>query len=302
MENFDLHPGFRLTPWVDLHQEIQKEGSRYVRYTLRNAQTQSPLASPVLAKEKDTVASAKIDAAYAEIDKLAAEKLGLAERIVELITRARARLDHDVSRVLVLQGEPPDVLSGYSNLGGGSFTLGGRNPVGQINESLRNAFAGAVVGLGPGDVLPLSPVAQAAAADTHKNKSNVFYYDYDFIRSLMTRRVGRRLGLSVSSSSIKLPSPAPYAPSQRSRLSQAHSRNSPARGRRGASLFGMDEVDAEGEEDYDENGDNGDDGEDKEIYCFCRKLSYGEVSGIMNFFAKLRLLNGCCHTSDDCVR
>ena len=239
----------------------------------------------MLAKEKDTVASAKIDAAYAEIDKLAAEKLGLAERVVELITRARARLDHDVSRVLVLQGEPPDVLSGYSSLGGGSFTLGGRNPVGQINESLRNAFAGAVVGLGPGDVLPLSPVAQAtAAADTHKNKSDVFYYYYYyFIRSLMTLPVGRRLGLTVSNSSMKLPSPAPYAPSQRSRLSQAHSRNSPARGRRGASLFGMDEVDGEGEEDYDENGDNGDDGEDKEIYCFCQKLSYGEVSGIIAF-------------------
>lgn len=129
-------------------------------------------------KEKDTLIPAKIDAAYVEIDKLAAEKLELAERVVELITRARARLDHDLSKVLVLQGEPPDALSGYAGsagLGGGSFTLGGRNPVGQINESLRNAFAGSVVGLGPGDILPLSPVAQAAA-DTHKNKSNVFSF------------------------------------------------------------------------------------------------------------------------------
>jgi chromatin modification-related protein YNG2 len=100
---------------------------------------------------------------------------------VELINRARARLDHDLGKVLILQGDTPEVLSGLgsspSNLGGhNSFTLGGRNPVNQINESLRNAFAGStgLGGLGPGDVLPLSPVAQAAAADAHRNKSKLF--------------------------------------------------------------------------------------------------------------------------------
>jgi hypothetical protein len=108
---------------------------------------------------------------------LADEKLELSQRIVELITRARARLDHDLSKVLVLQGEAPEVVSGLSSSPGslsghGSFTLGGRNPVNQINESLRNAFAGSTpLGvLGPGDVLPLSPVGQAAA-DAHRNKS-----------------------------------------------------------------------------------------------------------------------------------
>ena len=92
--------------------------------------------------------------------------------------------------------------------------------------------------------------------------------------------VERRLGPSASNASIKLPSPAPvnqYAPSQRSRLShQAHPRNSPAR-RRATSLLGADE-DAEGEDDLEENGEENGDPEDKEIYCFCQKLSYGEVS------------------------
>lgn len=105
----------------------------------------------------------------------------LSQRIVELINRARARLDHDLSKVLILQGDTPEVLGGLgsspSNLSGhNSFTLGGRNPVNQINESLRNAFAGSagLGGLGPGDVLPLSPVAQAAAAaDAHRNKSEL---------------------------------------------------------------------------------------------------------------------------------
>ena len=69
-----------------------------------------------------------------------------------------------------------------------------------------------------------------------------------------------------------------YAPSQRSRLShQAHPRNSPVRPRRATSLFGPDE-DAEGEDDLEENGEEGGDPEDQEIYCFCQKLSYGEVS------------------------
>jgi hypothetical protein len=94
----------------------------------------------------------------------------------------------------------------------------------------------------------------------------------------------RRLAPAGSNNgSIKLPSPAPanqYTPSQRSRLSQqAHRRNnSPAtRSRRATSLFGPDE-DAEGEDDLEENGEDGGDPEDQRIYCFCQKLSYGEVS------------------------
>jgi len=252
----------------DIQQEIQKEASKYIRHTLRSVQAQvqngTSTPSPIPTKEKDALLPAKIQAAYAEVDKLAAEKLELSQRIVELITRARSRLEYDLSKVLILQGEVPEVMSGSpSSLGGhGSFSLGGRNPVNQINESLRNAFAGStgLGGLGPGDVLPLSPVAQAAA-DAHRNKR-------------------RRLGTSTSNASIKIPSPAPtnqYAPSQRSRLSQqAHPRHSPTRSRRATSLFGADE-DAEGEDDYEENGEEAGDPEDQRIYCFCQKLSYGEM-------------------------
>lgn len=76
-------------------------------------------------------------------------------------------------------------------------------------------------------------------------------------------------------SSIKVPSPAPYA---RSRLS----RSSPARAR---SMF-------EGEE---ENEENGDDGEDKEIYCFCRKLSYGEMIACDNPECPYQWVSGFVH-------
>jgi chromatin modification-related protein YNG2 len=82
----------------------------------------------------------------------------------------------------------------------------------------------------------------------------------------------RRLG---SQTSIKLPSPAPAqsvgvggAGYARSRLSrQIH----PPRAV-------DDGGDAEGEEEEGEEEEGeGDDVEDKQIYCFCQKLSYGEV-------------------------
>jgi chromatin modification-related protein YNG2 len=56
-------------------------------------------------------------------------------------------------------------------------------------------------------------------------------------------------------------------------------------------LPGPDE-DAEGEDDTEEgNGDDDEDNEDKRLYCFCQKMSYGEVCvtryillfSIMNF-------------------
>ncbi|KAH9938109.1 uncharacterized protein B0H18DRAFT_1112295 [Fomitopsis serialis] len=98
-----------------LQQEIQKEGGKYVRHSLKNPG--QPLAP------KDGAIPQNISAQYAEIDQLAAEKIALAERMVQLIQRARARLDHDLSK------------ASYS-LGQGS-----RNPAERITESLRNAIA-----------------------------------------------------------------------------------------------------------------------------------------------------------------
>ena len=99
---------------------------------------------------------------------------------------------------------------------------------------------------------------------------------------------------------IKMPSPAPVASttstrsvggttggvaanvSQRaSRLSQqVHPRQSPSRStRRVTASVGPDlDEDAEGEDEPEDTAEDlGEVEEDKEIYCFCRKLSYGEV-------------------------
>ncbi|KZP13443.1 hypothetical protein FIBSPDRAFT_960502 [Athelia psychrophila] len=265
----------------DLNQEIQKETSKYVRHTLRALQAPpgTPTPVPPPTRDKDAQLPAKIAASYAEIDILAAEKVLLSQRVVQLIARARARLENDLGRVLVLQGEAPEAIElakqqarGFAAVGlggggstgmaaggtgGGSFSLGGRNPVGSINESLRNALS-----LSSADVLPMSASGQSTP-DGHRKKRP-------------------RLG---PSGSLKIPSPAPtpvvnpYAPSQRSRLSQSTSR------RRQASIFGDedDDFDADGDadadagEDVEGEGEEGGDPEDQQIYCFCQKLSYGEM-------------------------
>lgn len=76
--------------------------------------------------------------------------------------------------------------------------------------------------------------------------------------------------------SIKLPSPAPslYVPSTRGR-----------RRKRGISSeaddfdydFGEEIQGAEEAEAEEGEGEEGEEGEDKELYCFCQKLSYGEM-------------------------
>jgi chromatin modification-related protein YNG2 len=86
----------------------------------------------------------------------------------------------------------------------------------------------------------------------------------------------------ASSASIKLPSPAPPsvpALPQRTRHAQQQShRPSPARGRQVQPEPPGPDEDAEGEDDVEDgNGDDDEDNEDKTLYCFCQKMSYGEV-------------------------
>ncbi|KAI6024457.1 hypothetical protein EDC04DRAFT_246392 [Pisolithus marmoratus] len=246
----------------DLQQEITRDSHKYIRHVLRS----DPEGS---SKDKDrpspTPPVEKIKSAQKTLDQLADAKVAIAERIVNLLSRKRSRLDYDLARVLALQGEPDPaaivagaaqpILSSGTAIGstGSGYILGGRNPAAQINESLRNAFAG-------GMPVPLSAGGSLAPVGTRSGVEESAYKK----RKLTTQE------------SIKLPSPAPsYVPST-------------GRGRRkkrGVSSEVDDfEVefteetqgaeDAEGEE---VDGEEGDDGEDKELYCFCQKLSYGEM-------------------------
>ncbi|KAI0303641.1 hypothetical protein B0F90DRAFT_1307677 [Multifurca ochricompacta] len=222
----------------ELLQEITKETARYIRHSLRSGAT--PLST------KDEQIPQRIDQSYAEVDKLAHEKTRLAERLGILIQRARTRLDYDLRKVLILQGEDP---------GQPAYVSTSRNPVQEINETLRLAIA---------ETAPIVPPAPVVLSTTQ-------------VPAPKKRKVAGMAAVAA----IKLPSPAPTAAPilpQRTRLAQQQShRASPARGRQLPPEPGPDE-DAEGEDDVEEgNGDEDEDNEDKTLYCFCQKMSYGEV-------------------------
>ena len=247
---------------LEILQEITKESSRFIRHSLRSGAT--PLST------KDDQIPQKIDQSYAEVDKLAQEKMELAERLGGLIQRARTRLDYDLRRVLILQGDDP---------GQPAFVSTSRNPVQEMNDSLRLAIAEA-------SPIPSPPPAVLATTQAPAQKSTFFlssFHRFPCVGSLRSCDYAERkvTGLAAASS-IKQPSPAPAsvpAPPQRTRLAQQQShRPPPARGRQvQPELPGPDE-DAEGEDDIEEgNGDDDEDNEDKTLYCFCQKMSYGEV-------------------------
>jgi chromatin modification-related protein YNG2 len=252
-----------------------------MRHCLRSDGTDAAL------KEKDrtpVVPIEKLKDAQEKLSVLSDAKIALASRIVDLLSRKRARLEYDLGRVLVLQGEtdPASVFAGaaastpvsVSGLGSGTagYVLGGRNPAAQINESLRNAFAGGTatpLAGGSGTMASVGGRASVTGEDNaFKSKSALLPINFSAKRQIQERR------LMATQGSIKLPSPAPsaYVPSTRGR-----------RRRRGASSeaedFDFDYGDeTQGAEEAEEgDGEEGEDGEDKELYCFCQKLSYGEM-------------------------
>jgi chromatin modification-related protein YNG2 len=247
----------------ELQQEIAKDSHRCIRHTLRTE-------SETLVKDKPSPPppTEKIKQAQKTLATLADEKIALAERIVEILLRKRSRLDYDLGRVLVLQGEPdaaaivaggaPSLTSASTigTAGGSGYVLGGRNPAAHINESLRNAFAG-------GASLPVASSASVASIGSRTGGTEESAY--------------KKRKLTATQGSIKLPSPAPslFVPST-------------GRGRRkkrGVSSevddfnldFGEETQLAEEGEGEEGEGEDGEDGEDKELYCFCQKLSYGEM-------------------------
>ncbi|EGO02227.1 hypothetical protein SERLA73DRAFT_178071 [Serpula lacrymans var. lacrymans S7.3] len=212
------------------------------------------------------------------LNALAAEKIVLATRIVELISRARARLEHDLGRVLVLQGEPDPAATvsapALAAIGAGTtgvnaeYVLGGRNPAQQITESLRNAFAG-----GAGIASGGSGVGVGAGAGM--NRMAVAVGGPEFGGAQKKRKLNTLQG------SIKLPSPAPaslYNPAL-----NHHGRGRRRRARDASSDNDADDYDFGDEGMGEEEGEGGEEGgegeevDDKALYCFCQKLSYGEM-------------------------
>ncbi|KAF7310578.1 Chromatin modification-related protein [Mycena chlorophos] len=247
----------------ELQQENDKESARYIRHSLKASNSASssasPSASPAPAvprppSPKSQAIPPKIAANYDEIHLLSAQKVALAQRIIDLVTRTQARLDAELIKVRILQGElVPDPLSRTNSLvapipDGDVYIGASRNPVSQMSE---REFAKCIdsIGVGVGysstnglavaclGQLPLRPTA-AEEAPSH----------------------GYQLYPNQAQPSASASNAAAAQP-KRSRLSrQIHPR---------------EEMDLDG--DGEEEGEGEGEGEDENLYCFCQKQSYGDM-------------------------
>ncbi len=84
---------------TELAEEIRKETQKYFRHSSKNAGQPLP--------GKDAAIPDTVSALYADLDALAAEKVALSDRLVKIFERAMARLQHDLQKILKLQGEEP---------------------------------------------------------------------------------------------------------------------------------------------------------------------------------------------------
>ncbi|KAH6886743.1 hypothetical protein BKA70DRAFT_1464713, partial [Coprinopsis sp. MPI-PUGE-AT-0042] len=148
----------------ELQNEIDKDTARYIRHSIRASANSTPLAAappPRAPSPKSLAIPGKVAAAYAEIKVLAGEKEELAQRLVDVMQRTRTRLDIELNKVRVLQGEPIDSLP---TPGKGMPVLvpndpSFRNPALAVTESLRNA-------------LGAMPIAEAASISVGGSTSN----------------------------------------------------------------------------------------------------------------------------------
>jgi len=101
---------------------------------------------------------------YVEVDRIGTEKIALAQRIVDLMARTRTRLDVDLARVGVLQGEI--VENGGGHRGGSVPTVSGdnahRSSAMAISESLKQVL----VSSDGGGLAGMNGVAAAVAVTT----------------------------------------------------------------------------------------------------------------------------------------
>ncbi|KAJ3564240.1 hypothetical protein NP233_g8426 [Leucocoprinus birnbaumii] len=244
----------------ELQQEIDKDSSRYIRHSIRSTSSPNPNDSSNRAPSPKTVGiPAKIQTSYAEIQELSNEKCLLAQRLIDLITRTRARLDADIVKVKYLQGEVPEPTStslGKAGsgvaLGGVDFGPSGRNPAQQISESLRNALTGASESR-QGSATPVASAVTASSGGSATKK--------------------RRINASASIKITPVPSPTKHRSASPS--AAAISQTTHQRSRLSRQIHPVEESEPEAGGDDDMDGE--DDPEDERLYCFCQKQSYGDM-------------------------
>jgi len=198
---------------------------------------------------KDHALTQKISADLDKLDKLAEEKTALAQRLVEILNKACGRLDYELGRIRVASGDPAAIPEPTPLLLGA--TSSGRMPTEKMVDGLRSAVAAAA-----------DPSSGTGGSGTATPTSG----------SMKRRRLNTTVSGSVSTAPVTLS----HVSAGRSRQSSQHHRGSSPASRRAVVSAGPDE-DAEGEDDVGDEGDDGGEQEDQQAYCFCRKLSYGEM-------------------------
>ncbi|TFK18871.1 hypothetical protein FA15DRAFT_674959 [Coprinopsis marcescibilis] len=241
----------------ELQTEIDKDSARYIRYSLRQPTSASPISGE--ASLKSTLIPSKIAAAYEEIQALAGEKQELAQKLIELMQRTRTKLDIELNKVRVLQGEPVETYASLStpikvvpafSPSSESF----KNPVSAVTESLRNALA-TPVSDARGAQSPqaaASPTPSSAGANSHKRRK-----------------------VTATTPSIKVPARSASPTVQAVASQSAHQRSRLSRQIHPPVVEDDEDMDAEGDDDVDGEGDDGD-GDDR-LYCYCQKQSYGDM-------------------------
>lgn len=129
----------------------------------------------------------RILAGQTEIETLSNEKINLAQRLAELLTRTRARLDADLIRVRILQGESPSDIrassslhtptQSHSSISPYSTRRMDSNPILQLEQSLRSAIVAGSPAADSG-ILALTP-----PSSTTYNKSESFFLPFLQVRA-----------------------------------------------------------------------------------------------------------------------
>ncbi|KAJ7693648.1 hypothetical protein B0H17DRAFT_1059382 [Mycena rosella] len=261
----------------ELQQEIDRDSSRYIRHSLRayNSASSSTSVSPSPAASrapspKSSHLPAKISAAYAEINELSAEKCLLAQRMIDLVSRTRARLDADLTKVRVLQGEIPDQSISARLARAPSVTSSpviediysgsSRNPASQIGESLRTALGASASMPDIRQQVPIAPVLPSAASISAGPVQK-------------KRRITATVPTSIKLAPVATPTPPrrSASPLTSAVVANSHAHTSHKRSRLSRQIHPREDVDMDA--DADEDGE----GEDENLYCFCQKQSYGDM-------------------------
>ncbi|KAF8213505.1 hypothetical protein K438DRAFT_1956883 [Mycena galopus ATCC 62051] len=213
--------------------------------------------------------------AYAEINELSAEKCALAQRIIDLVSRTRARLDSDLAK----QRAPPAhaLGGGLPDVEGEVYIGASRNPASQIGESLRTALGASATMPDIRAQVPTTPVVTAPRPYPLARRRRV-RAGRRLKKPMLTDVVGTERRITAAPTSIKLAPVVAATPPRRSAsplttsvAANSHSSSSHKRSRLSRQIHPREEmdVDAEGEEEGE--------GEDENLYCFCQKQSYGDM-------------------------